>query len=151
MSVLLLLLPTEDGPQKSVGKPQIPSQVASVPARDVTFQLDGFCGRNVDVCAAGSLLFDTLQRKAKYAARLVYDWANSGAEDQPLKPRRTGPQQTALRVPVRLADAADGLVTGTVKPRRKPNPPRARKPSGNTLELKDLVPTWQGPDKRIRT
>jgi len=96
LSVVALLLPTEDGPQKSAGKTQTPSQVASVPARNVTVQLDGFCARNLDVCAAGSLLFDTLQRKAKYAARLAYDWAYAGTDERTLKPRRTGrPQQTA--------------------------------------------------------
>lgn len=90
----------------------------------------GFCGRQPGVCETAAVVATHLEAKAKYNARLVYEWA---AADESL------PRGHAV-IPVAAPDA-DSLHTGSAGPARQ-IPDALRQSS---LRLDDLVPPWRKP------
>jgi hypothetical protein len=121
---VLLPSPPEDG---AAGKQPGPSGFAvAAAAADAVGDARGFCGRQPAVCDTTGHVLRQLERKAKYAARLIYEWASdsSGA------PR-----------PARSREAhSDPITTGATAPR-----PAAQRVSQNTLHLEDLIPEWRSP------
>ena len=92
----------------------------------------GFCARNPDVCVAASSLAGTMEAKAKYNARLIYEWANEA----------TGaPQADLPPLPLDLA-ALDDLATGSAEKRL------VVAQSQSTLTLQDLLPEWKAPPRK---
>lgn len=92
--------------------------------------LAGFCSRQPGACQTAAYVAAHLQAKAKYSAKLVYQWATK--DEQPIG---------RAVIPVE-ARSADELQTGsnlTVISRSDP-------PIGqSTLRLDDLIPAWRGP------
>ena len=98
-------------------------------AADTFADMRGFCVRNPDVCVAANSLAGTMEAKAKYSARLIYEWANEA----------TGaPKAGSQPLPLDLA-ALDDLATGSAEK----HPIVAE--SQSTLTLQDLLPEWKAP------
>jgi len=98
-------------------------------AADTFADLRTFCERRPGVCQTAGQLAGSMEAKAKYSARLIYEWANdAGAPTQP---------QTLL--PPDIA-AADPIATGTPGQKMK-------FVSQSTLTLEDLIPEWKNPPK----
>ena len=90
LSVVILLIPTAEGPQARL----------SGAADAAVEQAATFCDRNPHTCAAGAELWATYLKKAEFAlglaTRLVYDWMTkpevkpaataASVPDQPLPP-----------------------------------------------------------------
>src|SRR5918999_4995100 len=95
LSVVILLIPTDEGPQARL------SGAADVAVE----QAATFCERNPNTCAAGAELWATYLKKAEFAlglaTRLVYDWMTKSdakpaaafaiAPDQPPPPPAGSP------------------------------------------------------------
>lgn len=156
ITVVLLLLPTDDKPaQKSAqatAKPQtISTSQALGAARETLGDISGFCERNPSVCSASGAAFDVLQRKAKYAVRMIYNWANSDPATQHQKPQQSamilnnivGFKQAKSKpmALVRVSENVSPAKAHIVRPRPRPKRPTSQ----NTLQIQDLVPTWVGP------
>ncbi len=90
-------------------------------AADTVADLKSFCERKPQVCSTAQYLAGSLEGKAKYSARIVYEWANSGAP------------------PPQVLAKADPINTGSV------NAKVATSLSANsTLRIEDLIPEWRG-------
>jgi hypothetical protein len=90
----------------------------------------GFCGRQPAACETAAYVAAHLEAKAKYSARLVYEWATEG--EQPAG---------HVVIPVQAQQQADPLRTGS------PAPLELTRAAANqsTLRLDDLIPAWRGP------
>jgi hypothetical protein len=101
--------------------------------------LASFCVRQPVVCETAGYVAGRLEAKAKYSARLIYEWASDATAD-PALPQGT---QEAIK--------ADMLKTGTAVRLADSQTPQGRQaaagPSENqsTLRLEDLLPEWRGP------
>jgi Family of unknown function (DUF5330) len=105
------------------------STIAYVSAASDTFaDVRTFCQRKPGVCETAGHVAATMEAKAKYSAKLIYEWANEAAISSNGK--------SALSD--ELA-SADPIATGTrdhVRPARQ---------SQSTLILSDILPEWQAP------
>jgi Family of unknown function (DUF5330) len=90
-------------------------------AAETMADMRSFCQRNPNVCVTAGAVAQTMEGKAKYSAKLIYEWANDGKE----KPS--------------VAEA-DSIQTSSA-----PAKPVDLKQSQNTLSLADLVPEWKKP------
>ncbi len=107
------------------------SSFAYVSAAAETFaDVRAFCERRPGVCQTAGHLAVTMEAKAKYSAKLIYEWANDASA--------TEPRATAL--PADLA-GADPIATGSVEARPK------LAQSQSTLKLEDLLTEWTAPPK----
>ena len=89
----------------------------------------GFCGRQPGACETAALVAAHVEAKAKYNAKLVYEWAI--ADEVP---------SGQAMIPVE-APAADPLQTGSTTPAlHVPAPLRQ-----STLQDEDLIPPWRSP------
>jgi hypothetical protein len=102
----------------------------------------GFCLRQPQVCSTAQYVATSLQGKAKYSARLIYQWANDSAvaakpeaetgelvAEAPTKPEPLAPQAPALRkkTHVNVVDNSDlkiedliNDIRGTLPPSKDP-------------------------------
>ena len=98
-------------------------------AADTFTDMRGFCVRNPGVCVAANSLAGTMEAKAKYNAKLIYEWANeaTGAPRSELPP-----------LPLDLAEL-DELATGSAEKLK------VTAQSQSTLTLADLLPEWKAP------
>jgi Family of unknown function (DUF5330) len=97
-------------------------------ASDTVADFKGFCERKPQVCGTAQYLAVTLEGKAKYSARMIYEWANESSAG--LSHKQPTLQELA---------AADPIMTGTTELRLTTDV------SGNsTLRIDDLVPEWRG-------
>lgn len=109
--------------------PATASSFAYLSAAAETFaDVRAFCERRPGVCQTAGQLAVTMEGKAKYSARLIYEWANEAQQDEAV---RSG-------LPPDLA-AADPIATGSNGARM------SLAQSQNTLKLEDLVPEWKAP------
>jgi Family of unknown function (DUF5330) len=95
-------------------------------AAEAVADVRSFCLRNENVCVTASAVAQTMEGKAKYSAKLVYEWANEGKNESP-----------QVNVP---EDTAEAMST----------PPSAKRllnaqVSQNTLTVTDLVKPWRKP------
>jgi hypothetical protein len=96
-------------------------------AADTVADVKGFCERKPQVCSTAQYLAVNVEAKAKYSARLIYEWANESA---------TG--KTAVHLPQNIAKS-DPIKTGSIDVKVASNS------SGNTtLRIEDLIPEWRG-------
>jgi Family of unknown function (DUF5330) len=79
----------------------------------------GFCGRSPEACVVAGKLAASLEAKAKYGARLIYEWAS---HDEPT-----------------VMQQVDAMETGSTSSASK------QQISSSTLEIDDLIPPWLGP------
>lgn len=84
-----------------------------------------FCSRQPAVCSTASSLAGTLEAKARYSIKLLYEWAN---KDSAAVPPKVGATQT------------DAFMTG--QPFQMA---AADVPSQSTLKLEDIIPDWRDP------
>lgn len=99
-------------------------------AAETFSDLRGFCARRPGVCETAGKLAVTMEGKAKYSAKLIYEWANDASQGEP---RRSV-------LPPDLAEA-DPIATGTM------NGDMAEAGTQSTLTLSDLIPEWKAPPK----
>jgi Family of unknown function (DUF5330) len=109
-------------PDQAGTQPASPGTFAYVAAAAETMaDMRGFCQRNPNVCVTAGAVTRTVEGKAKYSAKLIYEWANND-KDKP------------------IVAAADSIQTGSPPPK-----PAHLKESQNTLSLADLLPEWKKP------
>lgn len=89
-----------------------------------------FCSRQPQTCQTAAYVAAHLEAKAKYSAKLVYEWAT---EDQT-------PTGRAI-VPVQVGKV-DQLQTGSTDVATAQQPEIKGQ---STLTIEDLVPAWRGP------
>ena len=90
-------------------------------AAETMADMRGFCQRNPNVCVTAGAVTQTVEGKAKYSAKLIYEWANNSKE----RP---------------IVAEADSIQTGSPPPKTV-----NLKESQNTLSLADLLPEWKRP------
>jgi hypothetical protein len=83
-----------------------------------------FCGRQPIVCVTADFIAGKLEAKAKYSAKLIYEWANEASSTPTAREAALIAPQPA-RLPRLAADSGA--------------------PSQNTLKVEDLIPAWRNP------
>lgn len=78
-----------------------------------------FCERRPGVCDTAGSVAASLEAKAKYSVKLIYEWASEASQDGALE---------------REAEASDAIVTGSTAALAQ-----------STLTIEDLIPEWRGP------
>jgi len=89
-----------------------------------------FCERQPGVCETAGFVAHKLELKAKYGARLIYEWANEA-----------NPTPSTVLQPD-IAQGSDPIETGSTK---LTSATQTAPASQSTLRLKDLIPVWRGP------
>jgi Family of unknown function (DUF5330) len=92
-------------------------------AADTVSDFKGFCDRKPQVCVTAQYLAGSLEGKAKYGAKLIYEWASDSSSQAP-KPGGN----------LAKADQIKTSATG----------PQLATASTSTLRIEDLVPEWHG-------
>ena len=112
---ILFALPTPPATQQVAGADASlqSSTFATLSAAAETFaDFKGFCERRPQACATGQYLAATLEGKARYSARLLYEWANPTPAPQiqttQVKPL---PVPKPGQPPLRLATLTDAKPT----------------------------------------
>lgn len=116
--------------QPGVVPPTASSFAYLAAAADAFADVRAFCERRPGVCQTAGHLAVTMEAKAKYSAKLLYEWAND-AGDATL-------HQAGL--PPDLANA-DPIATGSTAEKLALAPQ-------STLKLEDLIPAWKAPKPR---
>jgi hypothetical protein len=97
-------------------------------AAETVADLRSFCQRNPNVCATAGAMAQSVEGKAKYSAKLMYEWAN----DVKSEGRKVNlPEDVALNDPIETSSP--------------PKVPSLLKESQNTLSVADLVEPWRKP------
>jgi hypothetical protein len=91
--------------------------------------LASFCARQPGVCETAGFVAHKLELKAKYGARLIYEWANEA-------------NTTSSAVQPEIANSSDPIETGSMKLASAKRLPQT---SQSTLRLHDLIPVWRAP------
>lgn len=91
--------------------------------------LASFCARQPGVCETAGFVAHKLELKAKYGARLIYEWASEA-------------NSTPSAIQPKIANSSDPIETGSTKLASAKRLPQA---SQSTLRLNDLIPVWRGP------
>jgi Family of unknown function (DUF5330) len=86
-----------------------------------------FCDRQADVCSTAGHLAHVMEAKAKYSAKLIYEWASETTDTKISK----------APTPDDLAEV-DVMATGTAEK-------RLAMATQSTLRLEDLLVAWDGP------
>jgi Family of unknown function (DUF5330) len=97
-------------------------------AAETVADLRSFCQRNPNVCVTAGSMAQTLESKAKYSAKLMYEWADDAKSESR---KNDLPQDVALADPIETSTAAKPAVS--------------LKESQNTLTLADVVVPWRKP------
>lgn len=98
-------------------------------AADAFADVRGFCLRKPGVCNTANYIASSVEAKAKYSVKLVYEWANAAtAEDH------------GVPLPRDLAQG-DQLITSSVAALDAP----VKAGSQSTLLLSDIIPDWKAP------
>ena len=132
LGALALALPNPPASEAPGGVvPESAGSFAYVAAAAETFaDLRAFCVRRPGVCQTAGHIAGTMEAKAKYSAKLIYEWANeAGSADT---------RTTSL--PADLAEA-DPIATGTHGSGNR------LALSQSTLKLEDLIPEWTPPER----
>jgi len=126
---IAILMPS---PPEESGRASLMASASQVSTPEVIYaasravsDVGDFCGRQPLVCKTAGFIAHKLEAKAKYSAKLIYEWANEAG-------RPTGAQE-ALEV--------EHLATASL-PKIADN---AGEPPQNTLKVEDLIPDWRDP------
>ena len=92
-------------------------------ATNTVSDLRAFCNRQPAVCDTAQYLAVKIETKAKYSAKLLYEWANEASS----------PSGVAASMADNLATSSTGVA------------PAEKSLSQNTLRLEDLMPEWRAP------
>jgi Family of unknown function (DUF5330) len=119
------LMPSPPPDPNAAPAPAGPSNFAYLAAAAETVaDMRSFCQRNPNVCVTVGAVAQTVEGKAKYSAKLIYEWADDA----------------------KSAEKQDVVVA--VDPIQTSAPPQKNvdlKVSQNTLTLTDLLPEWKKP------
>lgn len=124
--IALMPSPPNDG---AAPEPQGNAFAYVAAAADTFADVKGFCSRNPAVCVTANQFAVTVEAKARYSAKLLYEWANEASETP----------TAALNPLPRDMAALDALTTSSVSARQ------VAMESQSTLTLEDLIPEWQAP------
>lgn len=97
-------------------------------AAETVADFRSFCQRNPNVCATASAMAQSVEGKAKYSAKLMYEWAND-----------VKGEGRKVNLPEDVAES-DPIETSA-----PPKLPRLSKESQNTLSVADLIVPWRKP------
>jgi Family of unknown function (DUF5330) len=97
-------------------------------AAETVADFRSFCQRNPNVCVTASTMAQTLEGKAKYSAKLMYEWADDAKGGVR---KNDVPQDVAMADPIETSTPA--------------LPSMSLKESQNTLSLADVVVPWRKP------
>ena len=95
-------------------------------AADTVADMKSFCERKPQVCITAQYLAVSMEGKARYSAKLIYEWANESAKGQ------------TAALPNKIM-ASDPINTGTLKTKL-----RGTIAENFTLKMEDLIPEWHG-------
>lgn len=127
-ALLALPSPPQSAQEASAPQASTNSWAYIAAAAETVSDFKGFCERKPQVCVTAQYLASGLEGKAKYNAKLIYEWANESSHDKP----------KLVKVPGNLAKA-DPIRTSSVE-----RVVASAETSGSTLRLDDLLPEWQG-------
>jgi len=164
ISLLVFLLPIgedtrEQTPEGGTEHQSLSAGDALGAAVSTVQDVAGLCERKPDICEAGSAAWDTFQRKARYGARAIYQWANGddANSERRLVPVEEREDRSAAAfdhtVSFQVAGNTEPLHTGAVNPTApvEIDHPRVDRPdSQNTLTIEDLIPEWSGPGRKTK-
>jgi Family of unknown function (DUF5330) len=87
-------------------------------AADTFADFKGFCVRKPQVCVTAQYVAGNLESKAKYSAKLVYEWANESTAEQP--PHSNLPRNMANADPIKTSSTDPKLASAekTIAPQR---------------------------------
>jgi hypothetical protein len=103
LGAIIFAMPSPPPDASAPGEPAPLSTVAYLAAAAETFSdVKTFCERKPFVCQAAGQFASTVERKAKYSAKLIYEWANEASD-----------QQAQTMLPADLASMADDIETGS--------------------------------------
>lgn len=124
VGAFLLPSPPESQQAAVTPTPELMSAAASA-ASDV----GSFCSRQPAVCSTASNLVGTLEAKARYSIKLIYEWANKQDATAKPVPTKTGAAQTDAQLDFAAFQMASADVV----------------PSQSTLKIEDIIPEWRDP------
>jgi Family of unknown function (DUF5330) len=131
---VLLPSPPETVVAQGQAGPEVSTFAMITSASSAFADVASFCQRQPDVCQTATYVAGRLEAKAKYSARLIYEWASDATTDPAALPGT----QEAIKV--------DMMETGSVKVAANDPPPAKEEDSGqSTLQIEDLIPEWRGP------
>ena len=81
LGAIFYMLPSPPATENVAGEPSVPaSTLATIYAASETVaDAKGFCGRRPQVCVTGFYIYSKIEAKAKYSAKLAYEWVNPPA------------------------------------------------------------------------
>ena len=116
--------PSEDAGSVSPARESV--SVVSAATRTVA-DVASFCSRQPGVCDTAGYVAAKLEAKAKFGARLIYEWASEANGEPTVSPLRD-------------VAAGDPPATGRIL--------AAAQPRSSTLTINDLLPRWREPKPR---
>jgi hypothetical protein len=131
LSGAAVLLPSPPESDSQAAAQQI--SVHAVPglietAAQTVSDVAGFCARQPGVCQTAGYIAHTVEAKAKYSVKLIYEWANESS---------AGPD-----APVSVEEAkSDPISTSSMSFAALTAPRNGQ----STLKIGDLIPAWRGP------
>jgi hypothetical protein len=114
-------------PPESQQANSTPTPALMAAAANAASDVGSFCSRQPAVCSTASNLAGTLEAKARYSIKLLYEWANK--EDAAAVPPKLGAVQTNALLNFASFQMASADVA----------------PSQSTLKLEDIIPEWRDP------
>src|SRR3954468_18235355 len=126
LGVVAVLMPSppEDRQNSAEAERQLTTPEVVYVASRTASDLGGFCSREPMVCDTAGVIAAKLEAKAKYGARLIYEWANETSAPTP-------------RIETDLST---------------PSLPLGEPPvSQNTLTREDFLPEWRDPNRPRRS
>ena len=131
---VLLPSPPETVVAQGQAVPEVSTFAMVASASSAFADVASFCQRQPDVCQTATYVAGRLEAKAKYSARLIYEWASDATTDPAALPGT----QEAIKV--------DMMETGSMKvAANDPPPPKEEEKGQSTLQIEDLIPEWRGP------
>ena len=99
----VLPMPPQDGTEQQGGQPPSPGTFAYIAAASETYaDVSSFCLRQPMACDVGQYIAVTAQAKAKYSAKIIYEWANEDNAQKTAAPVLTTETAEAPFIPLPL-------------------------------------------------
>jgi hypothetical protein len=127
LSLVILLIPTDDGTDKSSAAEGVSAVQALDAAQSAISDMGSLCRRNPDVCDTGGAFLQTFGNKARKGAQMLYHYLDETFGE----PQRTVQQPEN---PATLSPATP-----------RPATPRPVIRGTGTLTSRDLRPDWRRP------
>lgn len=125
---ITVFMPSPDDSNKVVLAGNIADTGYIEVATNTYTDLAAFCERQPGVCETAGFVAHKLELKAKFGARLIYEWANEASPMPALQPD--------------IAQGSDPIATASTK---LASAKQTSPASQSTLRLEDLIPVWRGP------